>query len=72
LVDCLDEIEKAFIDAKNDPLFWKEFESYYPYCNRPSQLHLADRLTKEVGMKILTRWCQDLVKERRFKSYGIS
>lgn len=49
LVDCLDEIEKAYIDACNDAEFWKEFQSYYPYMNRPSQLHLADRLTQHCG-----------------------
>ncbi|KAL1916243.1 uncharacterized protein VTP21DRAFT_5860 [Calcarisporiella thermophila] len=49
LVDCLSQLEKAFIEAKNDPLFWKEFESYYDYMSRPSSLHLADRLTEEIG-----------------------
>ncbi|OAJ42681.1 tryptophan synthase, beta subunit [Batrachochytrium dendrobatidis JEL423] len=49
LVDCLDEIETAFDVAMKDPAFWKEFQSYYPYMNRPSSLHLAERLTEECG-----------------------
>ncbi|CAG8467783.1 8314_t:CDS:10 [Paraglomus occultum] len=49
LVDCLVELEKAFITAKDDPSFWKEFESYYDYIGRPSQLQLASRLTEFAG-----------------------
>ncbi|KAJ3272310.1 tryptophan synthetase [Terramyces sp. JEL0728] len=49
LVDCLDEIEKAYTEAINDPTFWAEFKSYYPYIGRPSQLHLAERLTEHCG-----------------------
>lgn len=33
----------------NDPEFWKEFESYYPYMGRPSSLHEATRLSDECG-----------------------
>jgi tryptophan synthase len=49
LVDCLEEIELAFRDAIADPLFKKEVESYYPYTNRPSNCHLAERLTEDCG-----------------------
>ncbi|KAJ3312700.1 tryptophan synthetase [Blyttiomyces sp. JEL0837] len=49
LVDCLDEIERAYSDALNDPSFWEEFRSHYPYIGRPSSLHVAERLTKEAG-----------------------
>ncbi|KAJ3278978.1 tryptophan synthetase, partial [Borealophlyctis nickersoniae] len=49
LVDCLDEIEKAFADAKDDPSFWEEFRSQYEYMGRPSPLHLAERLTEHAG-----------------------
>ena len=45
LMDCLAELEKGFNDAKNDPKFWEEFRSYYPYMGRPSSLHRAQRLT---------------------------
>ena len=49
LIDCLDEIEKAFVEAKQDPAFWREFEEYYSYMGRPSPLHMAERLTEECG-----------------------
>lgn len=49
LFDCLVELEQAFINAINDPAFWEEFRSYYPYMNRPSNLQLADRLTAHCG-----------------------
>ncbi|KAI9852432.1 MAG: tryptophan synthetase [Thelocarpon superellum] len=49
LMDCLAELEAGFNQAKNDPKFWEEFRSYYPYMGRPSQLHLANRLTEHAG-----------------------
>ncbi|CRG91882.1 tryptophan synthase alpha chain [Talaromyces islandicus] len=49
LMDCLAELEKGFNEARNDPKFWDEFRSYYPYMGRPSKLHLANRLTEHVG-----------------------
>ena len=49
LMDCLSELEAGFNAAKNDPEFWKEFRSYYPYMSRPSSLHLAEHLTEHVG-----------------------
>ncbi|OJJ47202.1 hypothetical protein ASPZODRAFT_25269 [Penicilliopsis zonata CBS 506.65] len=49
LMDCLAELEKGFETALNDPKFWDEFRSYYPYMGRPSSLHLAQRLTEHVG-----------------------
>lgn len=53
LVDCLEEIETAFHAAMADPEFKKELISYYPYANRPSNIHLADRLTADCnGAKI--------------------
>ncbi|CAJ0643779.1 13800_t:CDS:10 [Entrophospora sp. SA101] len=39
----------AFKEAKDDPGFQKEFESYYDYMGRESKLHCADRLTEHVG-----------------------
>lgn len=45
LMDCLSQLEKGFSDAINDPSFWEEFRSYYPYMSRPSSLHKAERLT---------------------------
>ena len=49
LVDCLAELEAAYVEAKEDPSFWKEFEDLYGYMNRPSELYLAERLTEEMG-----------------------
>ncbi|KAL9100581.1 MAG: hypothetical protein Q9163_004070 [Psora crenata] len=49
LMDCLAELEKGFNRAKNDPEFWKEYRSYYPYMGRPGQLHQAERLTEYAG-----------------------
>jgi tryptophan synthase len=49
LVDCLVELEEAHKKACADPEFWKEFESFYGYINRPSKLYYAERLTQEAG-----------------------
>ncbi len=32
-----------------DPEFWKEFESYFGYMNRPSKLYFAEQLTNHAG-----------------------
>ena len=48
-MDCLAELEQGFIEAKNDPKFWEEFRSYYPYMGRPGHLQFADRLTEHCG-----------------------
>ncbi|EEH23091.2 tryptophan synthase [Paracoccidioides brasiliensis Pb03] len=49
LMDSLAELEAGFKKAKDDPTFWEEFRSYYPYMSRPSSLHLAERLTEYAG-----------------------
>ena len=49
LMDCLAELEAGFNQAKNDPKFWEEYRSYYPYMGRPGQLHVAERLTDHAG-----------------------
>lgn len=49
LVDCLNELEAAYVEAKNDPAFWKEYEDMFGYMNRPSELYLAERLTEKMG-----------------------
>ncbi|KAH0607726.1 uncharacterized protein H6S33_002760 [Morchella sextelata] len=46
LMDCLAELEAGFVAANEDPAFWEEYRSYYPYMGRPGQLHLAERLTE--------------------------
>lgn len=49
LMDCLTELEAAFDKARNDPKFWEEYRTYYPYMGRPGQLHVAERLTEHAG-----------------------
>ena len=49
LMDCLVELEEGFNQARDDPKFWEEYRTYYPYMGRPGHLHLAERLTKHAG-----------------------
>ncbi|KZO95889.1 bifunctional tryptophan synthase TRP1 [Calocera viscosa TUFC12733] len=49
LVDALAELEEAHKAALADPEFWKEFESFYGYINRPSRLYHAQRLSEYAG-----------------------
>ncbi|KAK9456164.1 tryptophan synthase beta subunit-like PLP-dependent enzyme [Dipodascopsis uninucleata] len=49
LFDALVELEKGFEDAVNDPSFWEEYKSYYPYMGRPGKLHEAPRLSEYAG-----------------------
>lgn len=49
LMDCLSELEEGFNAIKDDPKFWEEYRTYYPWMGRPGQLHLAERLTEHAG-----------------------
>ncbi|KAA8642465.1 tryptophan synthetase [Aspergillus tanneri] len=49
LTTCLAELEAGFQAALDDPTFWEEYRSYYPYMGRPSSFHQAKRLTDHVG-----------------------
>lgn len=49
LMDCLSELEAGFNAIKDDPAFWEEYRSYYPWMGRPGQLHEAERLTEHAG-----------------------
>jgi tryptophan synthase len=49
LMDCLSELEEGFNKLKDDPAFWEEYRSYYPWMGRPGHLHLAERLTEHAG-----------------------
>ena len=49
LMDCMSELEVGFNAATNDPKFWEEYRTHYPYMGRPSQLHQVDRLTEYAG-----------------------
>jgi tryptophan synthase len=48
-MDCLRELEDGFNKIKDDPAFWEEYRTYYPWMGRPGQLHLAERLTEHAG-----------------------
>jgi tryptophan synthase len=57
LIDCLNELEAAYVKASQDPEFWKEFEDMFGYMNRPSELYLAERLTEKMGgAQIWLKW----------------
>jgi tryptophan synthase len=49
LFDCLAELEAAHKSAMADPEFHKELQSHFGYINRPSQIYLAENLTKDAG-----------------------
>lgn len=50
LMPALEELEKAYEDAKNDPEFLKELDYYLrDYVGRPSNLYYAQRLTEYCG-----------------------
>ncbi|KAH9886396.1 tryptophan synthetase [Xylariomycetidae sp. FL2044] len=49
LMDCLQELEEGFNAIKDDPKFWEEYRTYYPWMGRPGHLHLAERLTEYAG-----------------------
>ncbi|OOQ91403.1 Tryptophan synthase [Penicillium brasilianum] len=49
LTTCLAELDAGFEAARNDPAFWEEYKSYYPFMGRPSSLHQAQRLTEYAG-----------------------
>jgi tryptophan synthase len=49
LMDCLSELEEGFNKIKDDPAFWEEYRTYYPYMGRPGHLHMAPRLTEHAG-----------------------
>ncbi|KAH7407225.1 tryptophan synthase beta subunit-like PLP-dependent enzyme [Cadophora sp. MPI-SDFR-AT-0126] len=49
LMDCLSELEDGFNKIKDDPTFWEEYRSYYPWMGRPGHLHMAERLTEHAG-----------------------
>ena len=50
LMNALDELEKAYNEAKNDPEFLKELDFYYKeYANRPSLLYFAEKMTADLG-----------------------
>lgn len=50
IMPALDQLEKAYLKAKDDPSFNTELEYYLKeYVGRPSTLYYAERLTKRLG-----------------------
>lgn len=50
LIPALDELEKAYTEAKNDPAYLQELERLLrEFVGRPSTLYLAQRLTDHAG-----------------------
>ena len=50
LIPALEELEKVYTHAKNDPEFIKEFNYYLKnFVGRPTSLYFAERLTKHIG-----------------------
>ncbi|KAI1434035.1 tryptophan synthetase [Xylaria sp. CBS 124048] len=49
LMDCLSQLEEGFNAIKDDPKFWEEYRSYYPWIGRPGHLQYAERLTEYAG-----------------------
>ena len=50
LMSALAELEKAYLAAKDDPEFQREFDYYLrEYAGRPTPLYFAERLTQNLG-----------------------
>ncbi len=50
LIPALEELEKAYLEAKKDPFFYKEFHSLLKnYTGRPTTLVFAKNLTHKLG-----------------------
>src|SRR5438094_10636405 len=50
LMYALDQLDRAYREAKDDPAFRSEFTKLLnDYVGRPSRLYFAERLTKEAG-----------------------
>jgi len=60
LMDCLSELEEGFNKIKDDPAFWEEYRTYYPWMGRPSHLHMAERLTEHAGGANIWKKREDL------------
>src|SRR3954471_483132 len=50
LISALEQLDREYRNAKDDPAFQKEFDYYLrQYVGRPSRLYFAERLTKKFG-----------------------
>ncbi len=50
LIKNADDLEREYLAAKNDPLFWQEFNDLlHHFVGRPTPLYFAQRLTETLG-----------------------
>ena len=50
LMQAIEELDKAYTEAKADPAFQKELSRYLnDYAGRPSRLYYAEKMTKDLG-----------------------
>ncbi len=50
LMPALEELEKKYLELKQDPAFWAEFNyDLKHYVGRPSPLYYAERISKDLG-----------------------
>ncbi|KAJ2358314.1 hypothetical protein GGF43_000883 [Coemansia sp. RSA 2618] len=49
LYESMGELERAYVECKNDVTFWEEIRCLHSYMGRPTPLHFADRLTEKCG-----------------------
>jgi len=60
-----DELINYYHEAKNDPLFWKEYKNLMAsYSCRPYPLNYAENLSKHL------KWRAKFIFKRRDESYG--
>ncbi|MCX8075468.1 MAG: pyridoxal-phosphate dependent enzyme, partial [Aquificaceae bacterium] len=50
LMYAIEELEKAYLQVKDDPTFWEELQTYLKdFAGRPTPLYYAGRLTEYAG-----------------------
>jgi tryptophan synthase beta chain len=56
LIPALDELERAWVDARSDPAFRAELDTLLrDYAGRPTPLYPAERLSEAVGRQVLLK-----------------
>ncbi|MEA2353194.1 MAG: tryptophan synthase beta chain [Thermoleophilaceae bacterium] len=56
LIPALDELERAWVDARDDPAFRAELDTLLrDYVGRPTPLYAAERLSDVVGRQVLLK-----------------
>lgn len=53
LMSALEELERAYEEAKQDPSFWEEWRGWLrDYGGRPTPLYFAKNLSRKLGIKV--------------------